>query len=68
MVNQYLEILLIGMPFLCYMTCMAYFIKTYGFIKLQFWAFLLTNVGNTICDIVFMKYLNLGIIGAAWAT
>lgn len=47
---------------------MAYFIKTYGFIKLQFWAFLLTNVGNTICDIVFMKYLNLGIIGAAWAT
>lgn len=68
LVNQYLELYVIGVPFLCYMGCIAYFIKSYGFIKLQFWAFLLSNVINTICDIFFMKYLNLGITGAGLAT
>ena len=68
LVNQYLELYIIGIPFLCYMGCIAYFIKSYGFIKLQFWAFLLSNVTNTICDIFFMKYLNLGIAGAGLAT
>lgn len=68
LVNQYLELYIIGVPFLCYMACMAYFIKSYGFIKLQFWAFLLSNIVNTICDILFMKYLNLGIAGAGLAT
>ena len=68
LVNQYLELYVIGVPFLCYMGCIAYFIKSYGFIKLQFWAFLLSNVINTVCDIFFMKYLNLGIAGAGLAT
>ena len=67
-VSQYLIMYIIGVPFMCYMACVAYFIKSYGFIKLQFWAFLISNIVNMICDIIFMKYLNLGIIGAGLAT
>ena len=67
-VSQYLIMYIIGVPFMCYMACVAYFIKSYGFIKLQFWAFLISNIVNIICDIIFMKYLNLGIIGAGLAT
>ena len=67
-VSQYLVLYIIGVPFLAYMACVAYFIKSYGFIKLQFWAFLMANVINICCDVIFMKYLNLGIIGAGLAT
>ena len=68
LVSQYLNLYMIGIPFLCYMACIAYFIKSYGFIKLQFRAFLLSNIINISCDIIFMKFLNLGIEGAGLAT
>ena len=67
-VKQYLLNFSIGVPFVCYMACMAYFIKSYGFIKLQFWTFLISNIINIICDVLFMKYLGLGIAGAGLAT
>lgn len=67
-VNQYLIFFGIGLPFLCYLSCLAYFIKTYGFIKLQFWAYLMANILNVVCDVIFMKYLNMGIAGAGLAT
>ena len=67
-VSQYLILYVIGVPCLCYMACVAYFIKSYGFIKLQFWAFLIANVINICCDVIFMKYMNLGIVGAGLAT
>ena len=50
------------------MTSLAYFIKTDGFINMQFRAFLICNVVNIIFDVVFMKFMNLGIPGAAMAT
>ena len=50
------------------MISLAYFIKTDGFINMQFRAFLICNVVNIIFDVVFMKFLNLGISGAAMAT
>lgn len=68
LVNGYLMLYAIGVPFLCYMACVAYFIKSYGFIKLQFWAFLMANVVNVLCDVIFMKYMNMGIAGAGLAT
>lgn len=67
-VQQYLLLYIIGVPSLCYIACMAYFIKSYGFIKLQFWTFLISNIINVIGDILFMKYMNLGIVGAGLAT
>lgn len=68
LVSQYFTLYLIGMPFLSYMVVMAYFIKSFGFLKFQFWVYLISNIINVICDILFMKYLNMGIGGAGLAT
>ena len=68
LVMQYFQLFIIGIPFLCYLTVLAYFIKTDNFIKLQFRSFLLANVVNVIFDVIFMKFLNMGISGAALAT
>ena len=67
-VKDYMIFYAVGVPFLCYVACVAYFVKSYGFIKLQFWAFLMANVINVVGDIVFMKYMNFGIEGAGLAT
>ena len=67
-ISQYFYYYALGIVFECYMVSLAYFIKTDGFIKMQFNAFLLCNVVNIIFDVVFMKFLNLGIEGAAMAT
>lgn len=68
LVTQYFFYYSLGIVFECYMVCLAYFIKTDGFINMQFRAFLLCNVVNIILDVVLMKFLNLGISGAAMAT
>ena len=67
-VSQYFYYYALGIVFECYMVSLAYFIKTDGFINMQFRAFLICNVSNIIMDVVFMKFLNLGIAGAAMAT
>lgn len=68
LVGQYFFPYILGIPFTCFMICFAYFIKTDGFIKLQFRAFLMNNVVNIIFDVILMKFFNLGIGGAALAT
>ena len=68
LVIQYFYFYALGIAFNCYMTSLAYFIKTDGFIKMQFRAFLICNGVNIIMDVVLMKFLNLGISGAAMAT
>ena len=67
-VTQYFYYYALGIVFECYMTSLAYFIKTDGFINMQFKAFMICNVINIIFDIVFMKFMNFGISGAAMAT
>ena len=67
-VTQYFYYYALGIVFECYMVCLAYFIKTDGFVDMQFKAFLLCNVVNIILDVILMKFLNLGISGAAMAT
>ncbi len=67
-VTQYFFYYTIGIVFECYMVSLAYFIKTDGFIDMQFRAFLICNVVNIIFDVIFMKFMNLGIAGAAMAT
>lgn len=66
-IQQYLNYFILSCPFITYTSCMAFFIKYYGFIKLQFRAFLMANVINIVLDFIFMKYLNLGISGASLA-
>ena len=67
-VAQYFYYYALGIVFECYMVSLAYFIKTDGFISMQFRAFLICNVVNIIFDVIFMKFLNFGIAGAAMAT
>ena len=67
-VTQYFFYYTIGIVFECYMVSLAYFIKTDGFIGMQFRAFLICNVVNIIFDVIFMIFMNLGIAGAAMAT
>ena len=67
-VLQYYSVYVLGMPFLCYIMSLSYFIRTDGLVNLPFRALLLSNVINIIFDIIFIGVFNLGISGAAWAT
>ena len=67
-VAQYFNLFLVGIVFECYKIVLAYFIRNDDFVQLQFQTFLLTNIVNITFDIVFMKFLNFGIAGAALAT
>lgn len=67
-IAQYYNIYLLSIVFTSYMVVLAYFIRTDDFINLQFRSFLIANFVNMILDVVLMKFLNLGIAGAAWAT
>lgn len=67
-VTQYFMYYALGIVFECYMVSVSYFIKTDGFIAMQFRAFLLCNIVNIIFDVVLMKFMNFGIAGAAMAT
>ena len=68
LVYQYYGVYVLGMPFLCYIMSLSYFIRTDGFVKLPFRALLLSNLVNIVFDIIFISVFNLGIAGAAWAT
>lgn len=68
LVYQYYGVYVLGMPFLCYIMSLSYFIRTDGFVKLPFRALLLSNIVNIIFDIIFIQVFNLGVAGAAWAT
>ena len=67
-VNEYFIALIVGMPFLCYMMSLSYFIRADGIPTLPFRAILIANIVNICCDVIYIKYLGMGLSGAAWAT
>lgn len=67
-VSQYFIALVIGMPFLCYMMSLSYFIRADGIPQLPFRAILIANIVNICFDIIYIKFFNLGLTGAALAT
>lgn len=67
-VSRFYNVLLWGMPFLCYMMSISYFIRVDGNPKLPFRAILLANIINLCCDVIFMHFMGMGIAGAALAT
>ncbi len=67
-VNQYFIALIIGMPFLCYMMSLSYFIRSDGIPTLPFRAILIANIVNILFDIIYIKYMGFGLSGAALAT
>jgi putative MATE family efflux protein len=67
-VTSYFCSLVIGMPFLCYMMSLSYFIRADGIPTLPFRAILLANIINICFDFIYIQFFNLGIGGAALAT
>ena len=67
-VNSYFVSLIIGMPFLCYMMSLSYFIRADGIPTLPFRAILLANIINICFDVIYIKFFALGIGGAALAS
>ena len=67
-VTQFFVSVIIGMPFLCYMMSLSYFIRADGIPTLPFRAILLANIINILFDFIYIKFFNLGIGGAALAT
>lgn len=68
MVSQFFMYYILGIPFLCYMMSMSYFIRVDGFLKLPFISLVISNASNLIMDIIFIRYMNMGLQGAALAT
>ena len=67
-VTQYFSALIIGMPFLCYMMSLSYFIRADGIPTLPFRAILVANIVNICCDFIYIHFFNIGLSGAALAT
>ncbi|MBQ7928474.1 MAG: hypothetical protein IJ287_07015 [Methanobrevibacter sp.] len=67
-VTHYFMYYALGIVFECYMVSISYFIKTDGYIVMQFRAFLICNIVNIIFDVILMKFMNFGVAGAAMAT
>ena len=67
-VSSYFIALVIGMPFLCYMMSLSYFIRADGIPTLPFRAILIANIVNICFDIIYIKFFGMGLSGAALAT
>ncbi|MBQ2831675.1 MATE family efflux transporter [Methanobrevibacter sp.] len=67
-VAKYFVALIIGMPFLCYMMSLSYFIRADGIPTLPFRAILIANIVNICFDFIYIKFFNMGLSGAALAT
>ena len=67
-VSSYFIALIIGMPFLCYMMSLSYFIRADGIPTLPFRAILIANIVNICFDVIYIKFFGMGLSGAALAT
>ena len=67
-VTSYFIALIIGMPFLCYMMSLSYFIRADGIPSLPFRAILVANIVNICFDVIYIKFFGMGLSGAALAT
>ena len=67
-VSSYFSTLIIGMPFLCYMMSLSYFIRADGIPTLPFRAILIANIVNICCDVIYIHFFGMGLSGAALAT
>ena len=64
----YYTIVLYGVPFLALSMMGNSVIRAEGKPKFAMYALMVPSVGNIVLDIVFIKYFNMGMAGAAWAT
>lgn len=66
--RQYLEIYLIGTPFVMVGTGMNGFISSQGFARTGMFTVLIGAVINIVLDPIFIFVFDMGVAGAAWAT
>ena len=67
-VRAYARMLLLGMPFLCFIMSLSYFARADGSPKAGFWAVLISNSINLCMDVVLIRFCGMGLTGAALAT
>ena len=68
LVDEFFTVLLFGMPLLCYLMSLSYFVRADGLPNLAFQSILISNIVNIIMDVVYIKVFGFGIGGAALAT
>ena len=67
-VRAYARMLLLGMPFLCFIMSLSYFARADGSPKVGFWAVLISNSINLCMDVVLIRFCHMELTGAALAT
>ncbi len=67
-VTSFFSAFVIGMPCLCYMMSLSYFIRADGIPTLPFRAILLANIINLCFDFIYIKFFAMGVGGAALAS
>lgn len=67
-VTSFFSLFVIGMPFLCYMMSLSYFIRADGIPTLPFRAILFANIINLCFDFIYIKFFAMGVGGAALAS
>jgi Na+-driven multidrug efflux pump len=68
LVAQYLKVYLLGSPFTFIMLIFPHIIKADGQPKLSSNVLIIANAVNLCLDVVYMKFLNMGLAGGALAT
>lgn len=66
--KSYLHVMMFFYPLNCFIIVISYFIRSDGYPNLPFYSVLIANVTNIICDVIFLKFFNMGIEGAALST
>ena len=64
----YLKIYVWGLPFVFFYNIATGIFSALGDSKTPFWFLAISSVSNIGVDIIFVKYLNMGVAGVAWAT
>lgn len=65
---DYFKMYILGIPFLCYLICMFYFVRTDGMAKFTFNALVISSLLNPIFDVILIYYFNMGMAGSGLAT
>lgn len=65
---SYLQVMCVSVPFMMMAGVVENFIKTDGNPRIVMIAVIVGSALNLILDVVFVKWLNMGITGSAWAT
>lgn len=64
----YYKIILYGVPVLAMCMMGNTVVRAEGKPKVAMYAMLFPSIGNLVLDIIFIKFFDLGMLGAAWAT